>query len=388
MTRFTRSASAVALAFAIFGMFGTAQAADVEVYGRLDTGFLYTMNHGDAQDTAEMTSGRSTGSRWGLKGSEALTNDGWAVRFVLESGFDSDTGEFSSSGKLFGRQSTLSLYHCSYGELAFGRSGKPMSGSDQFTRIRSFTPFGVTYGDAGLLFYGKGGRVDNGIFYQSPKLAGFRVVLAGSLNTSGTEAEKWNDNNRFLGGTVDYTYGNFGVMVGAERIFMSDEDYVDNDAADPTTLFVGAKYDFGFMELMGGYQRGWGLDRVGALQSIKIGKHGEVAKNAQIKDWDGNSYMIGARIPAWGGSVRLSGIYVEGENSRNIANNNVGDLGRDAGYYALGAGYIYPFSKRTNVYGVLSHLEGRKGLAKDYNIYNGDGDLDRTTIAVGLVHKF
>lgn len=47
-----------------------------------------------------------------------------------------------------------------------------------------------------------------------------------------------------------------------------------------------------------------------------------------------------------------------------------------------------PFSKRTNVYGVLSHLEGRKGLAKDYNIYNGDGDLDRTTIAVGLVHKF
>lgn len=388
MPRFTRSVLTAALALATFGTLGTAQAADIEVYGRLDTGFLYTMNHGDAQDTTEMTSGRSTGSRWGLKGSEALTSDGWAVRFVLESGFDSDTGEFSSSGKLFGRQSTLSLYHHSYGELAFGRSGKPMSGADQFTRIGSFTPFGVTYGDAGLLFYGKGGRVDNGIFYRSPKLAGFRVVLAGSLNTSGSEAEKWNDNNRFLGGTVDYTYGNFGVMLGAERIFMSDEDYADNDDADPTTFFVGAKYDLGFMELMGGYQRGWGLDRVGALQSIKIGKHGETAKNAQIQDWDGNSYMIGARIPAWGGSVRLSGIYVEGENSRNIANNNVGDLGRDAGYYALGAGYVYPFSKRTNVYGVVSHLEGRKGLAKDYNIYNGDGDLDRTTIAVGLVHKF
>lgn len=43
MTRFTRSASAAALALAIFGMFGTAQAADVEVYGRLDTGFLYTI---------------------------------------------------------------------------------------------------------------------------------------------------------------------------------------------------------------------------------------------------------------------------------------------------------------------------------------------------------
>ncbi len=41
MPRFTRSVLTVALALATFGTLGTAQAADVEVYGRLDTGFLY-----------------------------------------------------------------------------------------------------------------------------------------------------------------------------------------------------------------------------------------------------------------------------------------------------------------------------------------------------------
>ena len=306
-----------------------------------------------------MVSGRSSGSRFGFKGKESL-NDEWQVRFVLESGFSADSGELSSAGTIFGRQSTLSI------EIAFGRAGKPLSGSDQFTRISRFTPFGVTYGDAGLLFYGKGGRVDNGIFYKSPTVAGFTAVLSGSFNTKGDEAAEWSDNTRFIGGTLDWKYGNFGMMVGAEEIILKRADEADNQDKNPRTLFLGASYDFGFMELLAAYQRGWGLDRVGSLQSIKI-------------------------TPKTGGSssARLSGILVDGENGRDIASDKVGSLGKDAGYWAVAAGYTYPLSKRTNVYGVVSHLEGRKGLGDSrYSIYNGDGDLDREQIAVGLVHKF
>lgn len=184
MNRFALTAAAILTAAAF-----PAVAADVNVYGRIDTGFMYTINHNQTSDSFEMTSGKSSGSRWGLKGSEQLNED-WQVRFVLESGFDSDAGSFTttSGDRLFGRQATLSVYNKSFGELALGRSGKPLSGSDQFTRISRFTPFGVTYGDAGLLFYGKGGRVDNGIFYKSPTFAGFTVVLAGSLNTSKEDA--------------------------------------------------------------------------------------------------------------------------------------------------------------------------------------------------------
>lgn len=385
MNRFAPTAAAL-LAAAAF----PAVAADVDVYGRIDTGFLYTLNHNQTSDSFEMTSGKSTGSRWGLKGSEQL-NDDWQVRFVLESGFDSDAGSFTSTSgdRLFGRQATLSVYNKSFGELAFGRSGKPLSGSDQFTRISRFTPFGVTYGDAGLLFYGKGGRVDNGIFYKSPTFAGFTVVLAGSLNTSKDEAADWADNERFLGGSVDYKLGNWGVMVGAEQTVIKRAEEADNQDENPTTLFLGTSYDFGFMKLMAAYQRGWHLDRVGSLSSIKITPLDGGTQNAQIENWTGNSFLIGAQIPCAGGLIRLSGILVDGENGRDIASKNVGQLGRDAGYWAVAAGYTYPFSKRTNVYGVVSHLEGRDGLDNDkYSIYNGDGDLDREQVMVGLVHKF
>lgn len=385
MNRFALTAAAILTAAAF-----PAVAADVNVYGRIDTGFMYTINHNQTSDSFEMTSGKSSGSRWGLKGSEQLNED-WQVRFVLESGFDSDAGSFTttSDDRLFGRQATLSVYNKSFGELAFGRSGKPLSGSDQFTRISRFTPFGVTYGDAGLLFYGKGGRVDNGIFYKSPTFAGFTVVLAGSLNTKKDEAADWADNERFLGGSVDYKLGNWGVMVGAEQTVIKRAEEAKNQDENPTTLFLGTSYDFGFMKLMAAYQRGWHLDRVGSLSSIKITPPSGETNAAQIENWTGNSFMLGAKIPCAGGLIRLSGILVDGENGLDIASNQEGELGRDAGYWAVAAGYTYPLSKRTNVYGVVSHLEGRDGLDNDkYSIYNGDGDLDREQVMVGLVHKF
>ena len=385
MNRFALTAAAILTAAAF-----PAVAADVNVYGRIDTGFMYTINHNQTSDSFEMTSGKSSGSRWGLKGSEQLNED-WQVRFVLESGFDSDAGSFTttSDDRLFGRQATLSVYNKSFGELALGRSGKPLSGSDQFTRISRFTPFGVTYGDAGLLFYGKGGRVDNGIFYKSPTFAGFTVVLAGSLNTKKDEAADWADNERFLGGSVDYKLGNWGVMVGAEQTVIKRAEEAKNQDENPTTLFLGTSYDFGFMKLMAAYQRGWHLDRVGSLSSIKITPPSGETNAAQIENWPGNSFMRGAQIPCAGGLIRLSGILVDGENGLDIASNQEGELGRDAGYWAVAAGYTYPLSKRTNVYGVVSHLEGRDGLDNDkYSIYNGDGDLDREQVMVGLVHKF
>ncbi len=364
------------------------QAADIDLYGRIDTGFLYTLNNGESSDTFAMTSGRSSGSRFGFKGKESL-NDDWQVRFVLESGFAADSGELSSANRIFGRQSTVSLFNKDLGEIAFGRAGKPLSGADQFTRISRFTPFGVTYGDAGLLFYGKGGRVDNGIFYKSPTVAGFTAVLSGAFNTNGDEAAEWSDNTRFIGGSLDWKYGNFGMMIGAEEIILSRADEADNQDKNPRTLFLGASYNFGFMELLAGYQRGWGLDRVGALQSIKITPKTGGTNSAQIENWEGDSFMLGAKIPCAGGVIRLSGILVDGENGRDIASNKVGSLGKDAGYWAVAAGYTYPLSKRTNVYGVVSHLEGRKGLGDSrYSIYNSDGDLDREQLAVGLVHKF
>lgn len=377
MFRAKKIALAVAMAAATMSM---AQATEVEVFGRFDTGMMYTINSGDSKDNFQMTSGHTTGSRWGIKATEKLNAD-WTVRAHLESGIESDTGELSSSGRIFGRQMTISLKNPSFGEIAFGRSGKPLSGSDQFTRIRPFTPFGVTYGDAGLLFYGKGGRIDNAVFYQSPKFAGFTVLAAASTQTSKQEEAEWTDNTRFWGGSIDWKGGNVGLMIGAEQTVAKASDKAKGEE-NPTTLYLGAYYDFGVAKIMAGYQRGWNLDRIGCLQNVTI--NGIDASDATVKNFDANFYLLGATIPAGKGLVRLSAIYMDGENSQELGPN----LGKDASYWSLGAGYTYPLSKRTSIYGVVAHLHGEDAIDKDNNASNGDGDLTRYQIAVGLVHKF
>lgn len=376
MFRAKKIALAVAMAAATMSM---AQATEVEVFGRFDTGMMYTINSGDSKDNFQMTSGHTTGSRWGIKATEKLNAD-WTVRAHLESGIESDTGELSSSGRIFGRQMTISLKNPSFGEIAFGRSGKPLSGSDQFTRIRPFTPFGVTYGDAGLLFYGKGGRIDNAVFYQSPKFAGFTVLAAASTQTSNQEEAEWTDNTRFWGGSIDWKGGNVGLMIGAEQTVAKASDKAKGEE-NPTTLYLGAYYDFGVAKIMAGYQRGWNLDRIGCLRDVEIGS---IDTDKTTKNFDANFYLLGATIPAGKGLVRLSAIYMDGENSQELGPN----LGKDASYWSLGAGYTYPFSKRTSIYGVVAHLHGEDAIDKDNNASNADGDLTRYQIAVGLVHKF
>ena len=376
MFRAKKIAFAVAMATATMSM---AQAAEVEVFGRFDTGMMYTINSGDSKDNFQMTSGHTTGSRWGIKATEKLNAD-WTVRAHLESGIESDTGELSSSGRSFGRQMTISLKNPSFGEIAFGRSGKPLSGSDQFTRIRPFTPFGVTYGDAGLLFYGKGGRIDNAVFYQSPKFAGFTVLAAASTQTSNQEEAEWTDNTRFWGGSIDWKGVNVGLMIGVEQTVAKASDKAKGEE-NPTTLYLGAYYDFGVAKIMAGYQRGWNLDRIGCLRDVEIGS---IDTDKTTKNFDANFYLLGATIPAGKGLVRLSAIYMDGENSQELGPN----LGKDASYWSLGAGYTYPFSKRTSIYGVVAHLHGEDAIDKDNNASNGDGDLTRYQIAVGLVHKF
>ena len=83
------------VAVSVLGAFaGSALAADVQLYGILDTGVGYSHIDMDTSgvddvDSFEMKSGVGSGSRWGLKGTEDLGN-GLTVGFILENGFDSD----------------------------------------------------------------------------------------------------------------------------------------------------------------------------------------------------------------------------------------------------------------------------------------------------------
>ncbi|WP_302544497.1 porin, partial [Sutterella wadsworthensis] len=96
-------------ALAVLGAFaGSAAAADVQLYGVVDEGFIYTntkVTDEKSDNQFQLGSGLNLGSRWGLKGTEDLGN-GYKVGFKLESGFNADTGTLQEN-RLFRREAGL-----------------------------------------------------------------------------------------------------------------------------------------------------------------------------------------------------------------------------------------------------------------------------------------
>lgn len=85
-----KSLLALSVAAAAMG----AQAADVQVYGLIDTSLSFVSSDADIAghdrvNSFSMENAKEFGSRFGLKGSEDLGN-GYKVAFVLESGIKSD----------------------------------------------------------------------------------------------------------------------------------------------------------------------------------------------------------------------------------------------------------------------------------------------------------
>ena len=112
-------------AVAILGAFaGSALAADVTLYGRVNLGLNYTHvdNEGSAADVDDwgLNSGDATGSRFGIKGEEQIS-EGLTVGFQLEHGFNADDGSDADSSKAFSRESRLYV-KTDYGTLHMAAS--------------------------------------------------------------------------------------------------------------------------------------------------------------------------------------------------------------------------------------------------------------------------
>ena len=116
-----------ALHLAVFGVLAgaalAAQAADVQIYGRVDAGFLY--EHKKGEDTFTQKAGGRAHNRIGFNVVEDLGN-GVKVKAYLENGFYIDNGQFDDSKVLFNRRSILALQG-SLGEIGFGRMGTVQS---------------------------------------------------------------------------------------------------------------------------------------------------------------------------------------------------------------------------------------------------------------------
>ncbi len=170
-------------AVAVLGAFaGSAFAADVTMYGRVDAGLLYQRVDADvagqaAENSWGLESGNMTGSRFGIKGSEQIS-DGLTVGFTLENGFKSDTGNFGTSGKLFDREARLYVA-TDYGELGVGRMGRILSDAGSYAQRGQFiigSSWGGMTGGTEVITDATSSRLDNMVTYKSPEFAGVTVL--------------------------------------------------------------------------------------------------------------------------------------------------------------------------------------------------------------------
>lgn len=305
-----------------------------------------------------MKSGFTAGSRFGFKGAEDLGN-GYQVGFVLEQGFDIDSGEAAAEGLAFNREANLWMSG-PFGRINVGRLGTldfAQTGS-----IRQSTPFGVTWGaaawgTAGNLHFS---RVDNAVSYSSPSFGGFSLsaMYSNGRDTDDSSA-KWSKN--------DHYYGLGGLFKGeAVRASIILEAVDNKDAASDALrkaqyhLTLGGQWKLGAITPMGVYQYQWG-------------------KNY----WTQHAFQVGATTSVLGGTARFGFKFitrkVDGEGK--LINKE-----KKANLWNLGLGYEYKLSKRTKVYGYTGYTDGGKGWAtgsQRTNVnYNG------YQVACGMVHDF
>lgn len=392
-------------AVAVLGAFaGSAIAADVTLYGRIDGGFQYNQNSIDVNGTEvvddssfKMGSGQSTGSRFGLKGTEEIS-EGLKVGFVLEHGFNLDDGTFGDEDRMFNREATLQLISDDYGTLALGRTGSIKSDAGTFRfYAAAANPFGNGWsnipGISVAMFADQDTRYDNTITYQSPTFAGTTIYAQYSMGGN-DENEMTHRAERYAALGVNYVAGNVNL---AAVVDWTDDAYTKDflliygkERDDQYTINIGGSYDCGHAKtyLAAQYFKNANdvANMVGLMDETSIAlaelagftlpsEEDLVSWGTLFDKFKGYGVSIGTDIPAFGGNFLVSLAYTDAEEENWDA---------DVKAYSGAVAYTYPLSKRTNLYaaGVYNNRE-IKGSLVGYEI-----EQDQYQAFFGMVHKF
>ena len=391
------------IAMAVAGAFaGSAFAANVDMYGVVDTGLVYTQTEVGgvlSSETADshkfsMDTGVNAGTRFGLRGTEDL-GDGYSVSFQLENGFDSDTGALGQDGQLFGREARLSM-NTPYGTVSFGRMGALTSGAGTYDVFQA-TGDALDGGNANYIgtgYWFSRGRYDNMITLVTPEANGFTGYAQYSFQTSGSEKTSVRENDRYMALGLTYSAGPLNVAVIADMVeysnstvkklnYIADSEALSKKYDDAKAISLGVNYDFGVTQAFFGAQYGkneklsisaferdskWAKDEDDATKAAKVGS----------LVVDGYNLHIGAATPLPCGTLTVSAYYGDYEMSGNS------DV--TATKYGFGAMHTYPISKRTTFYTGAGY--GQTDVKYDGNDKKEAGRIKGFDVTMGLTHKF
>ena len=394
------------LALAVLGAAASAQAADVSVYGVVDTGLAYTYqdNWGiadntvahttDGESSLEMASGINASSRFGIVGSEDLGN-GMKVAFKLESGINTDDGSLGQGGRLFGREASLTLSG-DFGKISAGRMGGVGSSAGTYDYVYLI---GEAFdgGDFNIWGMTASSRYDNMITYETPEFAGVKVTAQYSFDgDTGADNNDYDDAEDGQHGTEGKSTvdryaslaltGGFGNLqfVGAYEYF----NHAANSAVkDDGHLFhLGGNYDFGVTKVFAlaqyyqGIRNAAGWDLSGDLIEDDVAVF-------TTDGFKGYGLHLGSITPIGGGDLTVAAYFQDGklENAADLGTTDSFDV--DAQYVGVTARYAYHLSKRTDAYLGAGYAKATLDTASDLDASH---DMEKELIQayVGLTHRF
>ena len=377
------------LALALLGAFTASAFAEpsVTLYGRIDTGLVYTHKNLDntagSTDTFSMDSGVTTGSRWGLKGSEDIGNA--KVGFVLESGFNSDDSDDGTSGqnnRLFGREAQVNVSGA-YGTLYAGRIASVVSDSGSIGYLGDVSAFPNGFGIVGTQKGSTGtayDRYDNTLAYQTPTFGGLQGAIMYSFKGDAKDSdsnpkevanarENSGDADRYLAAGLRYKAGKAAVVLtGDMTMYSNDVNNVYHDVDNGYSFILGGNYDFGVAKVFA--KATYFDNQVNVIDSFSLIKDARDLKKAEaLKGWGAE---LGTNVPAFGGNFLAAVGYRDAKD--------VDDGSYKFKRWNAAVGYTYAFSKRTSVYAAAGYAQ-EKSNAKDRK-------ASAAQAGFGLVHKF
>ena len=383
------------IAAALLGTFAASAfaAPSVTLYGRIDTGLAYTHMDKDkadvdTDDTFSMESGFSTGSRWGLKGTEDIGNA--KVGFVLESGFNSDDGTSGQNKRLFGREAQVNISGA-YGTLYAGRLASIASDSGSIGYLGDVSAFPNAFGIVGTQKGSTGtayDRYDNTLAYQTPTFGGLQGAIMYSFKGDATSSdsnlkeianarENSGDADRYLAAGLRYKAGKAAVVLTGDmtmysNMYSKDVKNVYHDVDNGYSFILGGNYDFGVAKVFA--KATYFDNQVNVLDSFELIKDARALEPAQALALKGWGAELSTAVPAFGGTFLGTVGY---RDAKDVDNGSYKFKRWNAA-----VGYSYAFSKRTSVYAAAGYAQEKS------NSNAQDRKASAAQAGFGLVHKF
>jgi predicted porin len=322
----------------------------VTLYGLVDAGITYTNNQKGASNI-QQTSGKLSGSRWGLRGVEDL-GDGLKTVFTLESGFRPNDGTSAQGGRLFGRQAFVGVQKTGIGTVTLGRQYEPVTDLvSQYAGSGFWSP-STHIGDNDNL--NQTFRVNNAVKFRSDTIAGLTVD---GLYAFSNQANSGNGtgfgNNRAWGVAANYVYGAFSIGGGYNVLNHPNATSNSSGAIGGTSTTSGDDYSGAFFYGLNGGVVRQQIAAAGTNYSIGAATLGFAWSHTQLDYSDGssrkfNNYDLNARY-LFTSALTLIGVYAYTDGrATNLPGTNGANLKPRWHQFTLGVDYA--LSKRTELY--------------------------------------